>query len=64
MLLSSAQTDKKSLSAFGQEASTLLIRHDYLELANRFGYVLANGREPALMATECNRAGVILRRQG
>ena len=48
MRLSSAQADERSLADFGEEASTLLLRHDYSALANRFGYMLAFGREPAL----------------
>jgi hypothetical protein len=47
MKLPSAQTDERSLSAFGEEARAMLIRHDYSGLANRFGYALAFDRAPA-----------------
>jgi len=42
-----SQTDEVSLSAFGEEARALLIRHDYSGLANRFGYALAYDRAPS-----------------
>ena len=48
MKLLPAQTDEKSLAAFGKEASTMLMRRDYSGLANRFGYALAYERDPAL----------------
>lgn len=47
MKLLPTQTDESSLSAFGEEARAMLMRHDYLGLANKFGYALAYGREPA-----------------
>lgn len=48
MKLSPTQTDKMSLSAFGEEARAMLMRHDYSGLANRFGYALAYDRAPAV----------------
>ena len=47
MKLLPGQIDERSLSGFGEEASAMLIRHDYSGLANRFGYALAYDREPA-----------------
>ena len=47
MKLLPSQIDEVSLSAFGQEARTLLMRHEYSELANRFGYALAYDRAPS-----------------
>lgn len=47
MKLIPTQTDETSLLAFGQEASAMLMRHDYAGLATRFGYALAYGRDPA-----------------
>ncbi len=47
MKLLPTQMDEKSLLAFGQEASAMLMRRDYSGLANRFGYALAHGRESA-----------------
>lgn len=47
MKLLSTQTDESSLSAFGEEARALLVRHDYAGLASRFGYALAYDRPPA-----------------
>lgn len=41
MKLLPTQTSKTFLMALGEEARTLLIRHDYSGLANRFGYALA-----------------------
>ena len=47
MKLTSTQIDVKSLSAFGEEARAMLMRHDYSGLANRFGYALAYDRAPS-----------------
>ena len=47
MKLLPSQTDEVSLSAFGEEARALLMRHDYAGLANRFGYALAYDRAPS-----------------
>lgn len=44
MKLLSTQTDEISLIAFGEEARSLLVSHDYTGLANRFGYALAYER--------------------
>jgi hypothetical protein len=44
MKLLATQTDEAWLSAFGEEARALLMRHDYSGLANRFGYALAYDR--------------------
>lgn len=48
MKLLPTQLDEASLSAFGEEARALLVRHDYAGLANRFGYALAYDRPPAV----------------
>jgi len=42
-----SQTDRQSLERFGQEAAGLLRDGDFGALADRFGYALAYGREPA-----------------
>lgn len=47
MKLLATQTDETSLAAFGEEAQTLLVCHDYAGLASRFGYALAYDRPPA-----------------
>ena len=47
MKLLLSQSDEVSLSAFGEEARALLIRHDYSGLADRFGYALAYDRAPS-----------------
>ncbi len=47
MKLLPSQTDEVSLSAFGEEARALLMRHDYSGLAKRFGYALAYDRAPS-----------------
>lgn len=47
MKLLPSQIDAASLSAFGEEARTLLMRQDYSGLANRFGYALAYDRSPS-----------------
>ena len=47
MKLHAKQTDERSLSRLGEEASTLLIQRDYSGLVSRFGYALARDREPA-----------------
>ena len=47
MKLLPSQTDEASLSAFGETARALLMRHDYSGMANRFGYALAFDRGPS-----------------
>jgi hypothetical protein len=47
MKLLPTQTDESSLIAFGEEARSLLVGHDYAGLASRFGYALAYDRPPA-----------------
>lgn len=47
MKLLPTQTDETALSAFGEEARALLMRHDYAALASRFGYALTYDRSPA-----------------
>jgi len=47
MKLLPSQTEERSLSAIGEEARTLLMRHDYSSLANQFGYALAYDRSPS-----------------
>lgn len=47
MKLLPTQTDESSLIALGEEASSLLVGHDYTGLASRFGYALAYDRSPA-----------------
>lgn len=47
MKLLPAQTDERSLVVLGAEASEMLSQLDYSGLANRFGYALTYGREPA-----------------
>ncbi|KFB66035.1 hypothetical protein [Candidatus Accumulibacter vicinus] len=47
MKLLPTQIDETSLTAFGEEARALLVRHDYAVLASRFGYALAYDRPPA-----------------
>jgi hypothetical protein len=47
MKLLSNQCDEKSLAGFGTEAAQLIKESNYQELANRFGYSLAFGQEPA-----------------
>jgi hypothetical protein len=44
MKLLPTQTGETTLSALGEEARALLMRHDYSGLANRFGYALAYDR--------------------
>lgn len=47
MKLLPSQTDEASLSAFGEDARALLMRHDYSGLAKRFGYAMAYNRAPS-----------------
>jgi hypothetical protein len=57
MKLLPTQTDERSLSRFGEEASSLLVRGDFAGLAKRFGYALAYDREPAAaMASDYAKA--------
>ncbi|MHC9087076.1 hypothetical protein ACYX7E_18870 [Luteimonas sp. RIT-PG2_3] len=52
MQISDNQTDETSLSNFGAEAIQLLSSGDGQALADRFGYALAFGREPAVAIRE------------
>jgi len=47
MKLLPEQTNETSLLRFGQEAVSLLEKRDFQSLADRFGYALACGRNPA-----------------
>ncbi len=47
MKLLPTQIDEASLVAFGEEARSLLVGHDYASLADRFGYALAYDRPTA-----------------
>lgn len=47
MQISESQMDKRSLEEFAQEAASLLQHGNFLALAERFGYAMAYGREPA-----------------
>lgn len=47
MQISESQMDKRSLEQFAQEAVSLLQHGDFSALAERFGYAMAYGREPA-----------------
>ncbi len=47
MQIFESQTDRQSLERFGQEAVTLLHDGNFRAMAERFGYALAYGREPA-----------------
>jgi hypothetical protein len=47
MEVTESQTDRPSLERFGQEAAALLRKGDFGALADRFGYAMAYGREPA-----------------
>ncbi|MFA5940481.1 MAG: hypothetical protein WC809_14075 [Sinimarinibacterium sp.] len=47
MQLSEHQYNEPALRQFGEEATTLLLAGRFDDLANRFGYAIANGREPA-----------------
>jgi len=47
MEITESQTDRPSLERFGQEAAAFLRNGDFGALANRFGYAMAYGREPA-----------------
>jgi len=47
MEVTESQTDRPSLERFGQEAAAFLRNGDFGALANRFGYAMAYGREPA-----------------
>jgi hypothetical protein len=42
-----ASLETTTLSALGREAVGYLLQNDYPSLANRFGYALAYGRDPA-----------------
>ncbi len=42
-----ASLETSTLSALGREAVGYLLQNDYPALANRFGYALAYGRDPA-----------------
>ena len=47
MKLHPDQLDERSLFCLGEEAAAMLAQRDFRGLANRFGYALAFGREPA-----------------
>ena len=47
MQISEPQMDKRSFEEFVQEAASLLQHGNFLVLAERFGYAMAYGREPA-----------------
>jgi hypothetical protein len=47
MQIADYQADQSSLAAFGREAVDLLCSGDIPRLAQRFGYAVACGREPA-----------------
>ncbi|RCS59393.1 hypothetical protein [Parvibium lacunae] len=47
MKLLHTQIDESSLIAFGEEARSLVLSHDYASLARKFGYALAYDRPPA-----------------
>ncbi len=48
MKLLASQTDVDALSQLGREAVSLLERQDFQSLADRFGYVFAGGKPPAI----------------
>jgi hypothetical protein len=52
MQISESQLDRESLARFGEEAAALLRAGDFVTLAERFGYALAYGREPAKAMAE------------
>jgi hypothetical protein len=47
MKISGFQMDKHSLEQFAQEATSLLQNGNFVTLAERYGYAMAYGREPA-----------------
>jgi hypothetical protein len=47
MQITEAQFQADSLASFGAEAARLLRSGNYTVLADRFGYALAHGRDPA-----------------
>jgi hypothetical protein len=63
MKLTPNQTDEVSLAHFGEEAVALVLNRDFSALAERFGYALAFGRNPA-MAIEDDFAQCIAEEQG
>ena len=52
MKLSPSETSEQALYALGEQARALLMRRDYVALANQFGYALAYGREHAAAMQE------------
>lgn len=62
MKLLPAQTDESSLIAFGEEARSLLVGHDYAGLASRFGYALAYDR-PLAAALEADFMSAVASRR-
>lgn len=42
-----SNSDEKTLAALGMQASQMLARKEYSELASQFGYALCHGRDPA-----------------
>jgi hypothetical protein len=47
MQINENQMDRQTLARFGEDAVALLCRGDFGALAERFGYAVAYGREPA-----------------
>jgi hypothetical protein len=47
MQISESQMGRQSLEQFGQEVVSLLKQSNFRAIAQRFGYALAHGREPA-----------------
>lgn len=47
MKLLSTQADEATLAALGEEASAMLLRHDFSDLAERFGYAVSFDRAAA-----------------
>ena len=47
MRISDSQCDETALARMGAKACELITKGDYRELADRFGYALAFGKEPA-----------------
>ena len=50
MQISDNQTDERALAGLGAEAVQLLGSSDFSGLAKLFGYAIALGREPAVVA--------------
>jgi hypothetical protein len=63
MLINDDQMDRQTLGRFGEQAVALLRAGDFTALAERFGYALAYGREPA-KAIESDLAACLSEDQG